>query len=86
MCRVGGENHGADLHYERRKGVGVGFLSQRPRAEKSRRGFSTVPPGAQGKERREMRSKGSAWAASWVAQERERQTRIQRERLEARAE
>ena len=30
VCRVGGENHGADLHYERREGVGVGFLSQRP--------------------------------------------------------
>lgn len=32
-----------------------------------------------------MRSKGSAWAASWVAHERERQTQIQREGLEARA-
>ena len=30
-CRVGGENHGADLHQRREgKGVGVGFLSQIP--------------------------------------------------------
>lgn len=64
----------------------MGFLSQRPQGLEIRRGFSTGPPRAQGKERREMRSKGSAWAASWVAHERERQTQIQREGLEARAE
>lgn len=66
--------------------VGVGFLSQIPWGLEIQEGVNTGSPGAQGKEKRGMRSKGSAWAASWVAHERERQTKIQRERLEARAE